>query len=242
MILFVKKNITTPCIVALLICAFSTQSYGDNITIAEQVKLDPFTMAKFYVTNLNGTYKGENIEDPDKLGAKDFSSWILGMEKPIYKNYLSYGFEFGAFGRVIEGISATLAAKLSAPISLGALGDIALITRGNFGLSCLTGSQLKNLPKRRLGTIISWSVGVEYYPVEWVGLAVEMRTNIYNYGKQYFSDEELKNFSREEDLASYHSRDSRLNDIPFDPRPKGWDKPVSLQLDNLISISLRITF
>lgn len=214
------KNILTPYILVLFIAiSFTNEAYASNLDAHEKEALDPFEMANFYINHSKATI---NTNTGKKTIKQEFSNHVIGFEKPVYRNNIAYGFEVGVTSGVLYALDTLLILKLSAPFNLDSLGNIALITKGGVGISSLFyKEQLGPLhPRRaaRFGIVNYFSFGLEYYPTEWVGISIESQLRDYKYIKD--NKKSTKNVDG-----------ILLESSAFD-----------INLDNIISVGLKITF
>lgn len=160
----------------------------DNVLVKEKKeRVSPFEKTNFFLQRSKGHLKG-----------KDITTFTAGFEVPVYEQYLKYGFNFSSVTGVFGATDIGLLGRANLPMSLWGAGDIGLTASAGAGLSSFfIASEKWNYkvfnpksdeietfaPTLRLGYFTSFSFGIEYYPIEWVGISIENQSKSYHYLK-----------------------------------------------------------
>jgi hypothetical protein len=109
------------------------------------------------------------------------------------------------------------------PLSIGRIGDISIFAQGNVGISNMFKNSIcdettgRTRASNRFGSAVFLSAGVEYYPIEWVGLSVETQSRFYNYLAPIENKKKVRN--------EYYNYD-----------------PFSFKIANIVTTGLKINF
>lgn len=160
----------------------------ENVLVKEKKeRVSPFEKTNFFLQRSKAKLKG-----------RDITTFTAGFEVPVYEQYLKYGFNFSFVTGTFAATDIGLLGRANLPISLWGAGDIGLTASAGFGLSSLFGADEKwnykvfnpkteeiesFKPFLRLGYFTSFSLGIEYYPIEWVGISIENHSKFYHYLK-----------------------------------------------------------
>lgn len=191
-----------------------------NVLIKEKKEVvSPFEKSNFFINKTKDTLKG-----------KDLSIFTAGFEVPVYDKYFKYGFTFSSVTGCFGAVDLGLLARANLPVSLWGAGDISLTGSGGFGISSffiasdkwkynVFNSKTEETevfsPHLRLGYFTSFSFGIEYYPIEWVGISIENQSRTYHY---------LENLNKKSKQDPVHK------------------KAFDLKLENTTVVGLKVTF
>lgn len=224
-------------IVSMFSCGTPSSALAkDGFRLVEEEKpvVSPFEKANFFLqksstSKIKGEIKGLEGNAPSGIKSKkDSSFFAIGFETPIYEKYLRYGFITSFITGAFFAIDLGFLAKASLPISLGQAGDIGVTATGQFGVSSFVGGNFSNRvfnkkfqqqedfnPSSRVGHFTAFSFGIEYYPIEWVGISVESQSKTTNY---------LKDLDKKSKIEAVHK------------------KPFSIKMNNVTVVGLKVTF
>lgn len=198
-----------------LVLLFASGNYAladnaDTLIQEPEKRISPFEKANLFIHTIQHSKKNVRL-----------NNYIIGFEKPIYEGYINYGFDVGFMSGMLSGVDVGFLIKGKLPISLWSLGDIALTARGNAGMSGIFAAKIpwttvKSTTRPRFGTFTSLSLGVEYYPIEWVGISLEIQNRFYHY---------------------FNARGKNLKDLPANKK-----QAFDLKLEKIIVAGLKITF
>ena len=222
-------------------------------------ELNPFDMSSWYFRYgfLQKSYNPnkDNVTDPasEKLDEETKSNFLLmtvGMNAPLYGNYLHGGFNITANAGTLQknsqmifmSIDPTLSLKFTIPLGLGSAGNIGLYGQGDVGISLMmldaedllsskfeeSNYDINDIKNVRFGVASGLSLGVEYYMTEWIGLSAGWQIKHYQFGRDNtgrYSQEDLDKMlpERREEITKSM-------------------EPYSKTISNILTIGLHITF
>ncbi|NQY43472.1 MAG: hypothetical protein HRT87_09035 [Legionellales bacterium] len=191
---------------------------NDSDMVADFVikrRISPFEMSSISFERISFDFRVVEEATGNSIFKKNakHTLYLIDIEKPMYKKYISYGLTWGPGVGVkpFTGFSfdTILYVKLKAPFYLGNIGDVSLFVTGGIGISNIMYMYSGTNPlNTELGSIVatqvdSWSkpmelrrgfakvlkYGVEYYPIQWLGIGLGMQIRAYNYAQSQFVKE-----------------------------------------------------
>lgn len=208
MISFFRKSILLAVSLCVFVGSFAETGNMDDITIADftiQRRIDPFELssiswhASIFQSKTLRIATGGVKKYPDDINI--YRNQIT-IEKPIYKSYIAYAFNFafassGFSEFIMTAADTTLSIILRYPINLGHAGDIALKASGSFGFSSFLGGRSGTISGQpsdgeffgnfarvifpRMGSVKEFAYGLEYHFIKWLAVGVEMKSLFYSY-------------------------------------------------------------
>ncbi len=177
-------------------------------------EIDPFEMPSIslsysrYGNDLILEATGGNI--PTKIKGSKNNIIVLHLDKPIFFNYINYGFDIGVnTGNYFFGIDTTLSLHLRISTHIKNIGHTAFRLSSGFGITTAiagkSGTNDQNFLVR-LGTITTLQYCVDYHPNKWIGLTIGLQNRFYRYSKSRYG----KN-NKSEELSSGFAKSFHFN-------------------------------